>query len=192
MVADPADAIDQPRSTSIDGPKLKITAKPILNRPQIRPATITAKAALRSRRTAAVDAAGADLAAVHEQGDVAALADAVSVVGELHRDLVVTGVERAVRGDGGGADAGEVVAVAQLTFVGVDRPASGLAALGDDHAVQVAVGGSGDVRGDGVGGVLDVDHAVLAEPSGAGIEGLAGPLDQGGSAGELGDEPGAA
>ena len=49
LSADPAEAIDQPRSTSIDGPKLKITAKPTLNRPQIRPASDTARAALRSK-----------------------------------------------------------------------------------------------------------------------------------------------
>ena len=30
LIADPAVAIDQPRSTSIDGPKLKINAKPTL------------------------------------------------------------------------------------------------------------------------------------------------------------------
>src|SRR5258708_36592510 len=44
LIVDPASAIDQPRSTSIEGPKLTIIAKPILNRPQIRPAAQTATA----------------------------------------------------------------------------------------------------------------------------------------------------
>src|SRR6202049_2616017 len=50
LMADPAAAIDLPRSTSIEGPKLKITAKPTLYRPQLRPAAITAIRALRSSR----------------------------------------------------------------------------------------------------------------------------------------------
>src|SRR5882757_9517537 len=50
LMVDPAAAIDQPRSTSIEGPKLKITAKPTLYRPQIKPAATTAIAALRSSR----------------------------------------------------------------------------------------------------------------------------------------------
>src|SRR5260370_39748578 len=61
LMIHPAAAIDQPRSTSIDGPKLKIIAKPTLYRPQIRPAAITATAALRSRR-ADVGAAVAEFA----------------------------------------------------------------------------------------------------------------------------------
>ena len=54
LIVDPAAAIDQPRSTSIEGPKLTIMAKPTLNMPQIRPAAITAMAALRSRRRVVV------------------------------------------------------------------------------------------------------------------------------------------
>ena len=46
-MTDPAAGIDQPRSTSIEGPKLKIMAKPILNSPQINPAVTTAVAARR-------------------------------------------------------------------------------------------------------------------------------------------------
>jgi len=40
MIVDHAAAIDQPRSTSIEGPKLTIMAKQTLNMPQIRPAAI--------------------------------------------------------------------------------------------------------------------------------------------------------
>src|SRR6266702_2280146 len=54
LMVDPAAAIDQPRSTSIEGPKLKIIANPTLKRPQIKPAAITAIAALRSSRTEVV------------------------------------------------------------------------------------------------------------------------------------------
>ena len=53
LMAEPAADIDQPRSTSIEGPKLKIMAKPTLNRPHISPATISATRALRSSRTGA-------------------------------------------------------------------------------------------------------------------------------------------
>ena len=45
LIADPAVVIDQPRSTSIEGPKLKIIVKPMLNRAQIIPAETTAIAA---------------------------------------------------------------------------------------------------------------------------------------------------
>jgi hypothetical protein len=38
LMVDPAAAIDQPRSTSSEGPRLKMVAKPKLNRPQISPA----------------------------------------------------------------------------------------------------------------------------------------------------------
>src|SRR3979490_2782196 len=61
LIVDPAVAIDQPRSTSIEGPKLTIMAKPVLNKPQIRPAAITAAPALRSGQAdpgAAVTALG--------------------------------------------------------------------------------------------------------------------------------------
>src|SRR5947207_2005823 len=59
LITDPAGAIDQPRSTSIVGPKLKIVAKPTLNKPQIRPATVTAIAAWKSNRTDDVAAVAA-------------------------------------------------------------------------------------------------------------------------------------
>src|SRR5260370_32518792 len=45
LIADPAAVIDQPRSTSIEGPKLKIITKPILYSAQIDPAQTTAIAA---------------------------------------------------------------------------------------------------------------------------------------------------
>jgi hypothetical protein len=45
LTADPAAVIDQPRSTSIEGPKPKIIVKPILNKPHIDPAQNTAIAA---------------------------------------------------------------------------------------------------------------------------------------------------
>ena len=50
LIAEPAAVIDQPCSTSMAGPKLKMMAKPTLNRPQIKPAAITAIRALRSGR----------------------------------------------------------------------------------------------------------------------------------------------
>src|SRR5882757_2866779 len=53
LMADPAVVIDHPRSTSIEGPKLKIVAKPTLYKLQIEPAAITAMTALRSRRAVA-------------------------------------------------------------------------------------------------------------------------------------------
>src|SRR5215208_7990410 len=59
LMAEPAAVIDQPRSTSRVGPKLKIIAKPMLKRPQIRPAMITANRVLRSSREAAEGAAAA-------------------------------------------------------------------------------------------------------------------------------------
>src|SRR3984893_1041774 len=57
LIVEPAAAIDQPRSTSIEGPNEKITAKPTLNKPQIKPAAIIATAPLRSRRKLVVEAA---------------------------------------------------------------------------------------------------------------------------------------
>ncbi len=50
LIADPAAVIDQPRSTSIEGPKLKIMTKPMLYKAQINPAQTTAIAACRPRR----------------------------------------------------------------------------------------------------------------------------------------------
>src|SRR5258708_12942547 len=49
LMADPAAVIDQPCSTSIDGPKLKIIAKPILYSAQIDPAQTPAIAARRPK-----------------------------------------------------------------------------------------------------------------------------------------------
>ena len=59
LMVEPAAVIDQPRSTSIEGPKLKTVAKPTLNSPQIRPAAITANTALRSRPMAVAAGAAA-------------------------------------------------------------------------------------------------------------------------------------
>ena len=59
LIAEPAAVIDQPRSTSSVGPKLKIIVKPMLKTPQIRPAMIRAKRVLRSSREAAEGAAAA-------------------------------------------------------------------------------------------------------------------------------------
>ena len=56
-ITEPACAMVQPRSTSMAGPNENTTAKPTLNRPQIRPATITASVVRKSGRTDAVVAA---------------------------------------------------------------------------------------------------------------------------------------
>ena len=57
LIADPAAVMLQPRSTSMVGPKLKIIAKPMLKRPQMKPATITAASARPSSRADAADPA---------------------------------------------------------------------------------------------------------------------------------------
>src|ERR1700677_2122974 len=48
LITEPAADIDQPRSSSIEGPKLKIMANPTLKRPHIRPAAIRAANVVRS------------------------------------------------------------------------------------------------------------------------------------------------
>src|SRR5258707_12842448 len=53
LIAEPAAAMLQPRSTSSEGPNEKIMAKPTLKRPQIAPATITASSARGSSRAEA-------------------------------------------------------------------------------------------------------------------------------------------
>ena len=49
--------------------------------------------------------------------------------------------------------------------------------------------GDGEVGGDGVGLVLDVDHAVLRQPAHAAEQHLGVALDELGAAGEVGVEP---
>ena len=88
------------------------------------------------------DAPFADLVPVEEQGDGAALAEASTVVGELHPDLVLARRDRRVTVDLEQLQAEQVVAIGRLALLGVERPAAERAALRDVTPVAPSSGTS--------------------------------------------------
>ena len=70
----------------------------------------------------------------------------------------------------------------------IQTPPTEGSTLGDDDSVRSALG-HGDVGGDRVGIVLDVQDAVLGEASHSFEQQLSSTADQGGASGEVGVEP---
>ena len=111
-----------------------------------------------------------DLLAVDRERGDAALAAAVAVVGEVHRDGRLAGREPLGAVDGVLLQPDEVIGVGGPAVLHVQAPAAEAAALGENHAVGGA-GGNLDVRGDRHRLVLDVDEGVLHHPGHALVDG---------------------
>ena len=126
--------------------------------------------------------------AVDEERDVAALAEAATVVGELHPHLVLPAGIVPVAIDLEPLQAEEVVAVRRLAVRDVEREAAERAALGDDHAFGAAVGHD-DLGRDGMRLVLEVDDRVLRQPPHAAEEHLRVAAHELRPPGEVGVEP---
>ena len=127
---------------------------------------------------------GADGLTIVVEGDVAALGEAAAVVGKLHPHLVLA------LGNGRGCfdrelvNAQHVVGEFELAVLGVDAPATKLAALGDDHAAGGFVLHF-NFRRNRKGLVLDVDDAVFRQSAHACKENLRIALHQGRTARHL-------
>src|SRR6185436_6590976 len=139
------------------------------------------------QRHGCLDAALAYLIAVEIERDRAALGETAAVVGELHPRLVRSGRDRPVGLDLEALQAEKVVAVRETPTLRVEAPAGEGATLRDDHAFGARLGHD-DLGGDGVGLVLDVDDAALAEAAHAAEEQLRVALHELWPADEVGVE----
>jgi hypothetical protein len=99
---------------------------------------------------ASIDAVGADLVAVHEQGGGAALANAAAVVGVLHPDLAGAGRERFVGGHGPALHGRHVHGAAE----GAGGPEAHVVDQHHQHILRPAGGRNGSIRGKLVSGSL--------------------------------------
>ncbi len=119
---------------------------------------------------------------------VRSLADAATVVVELHPHLTGAGFERRVAADEVVLDAEEVVAVRRPALVEVQAPATGDAALDDDRTVGATLGDL-DLGGDRVGLVLERQDRTLRQTTHPAEQLLAVALDQLWTACEVRVEP---
>ena len=74
------------------------------------------------------------LIAIQIEAQATALGDAVAIVGKLHANLMTARRDRLPLHNGG-REAKEVVGVAKLARLGIERPATNAAANSNDHAI---------------------------------------------------------
>ena len=74
------------------------------------------------------------LVAIQIQAQATTLGDAIAVVGKLHAHLM-TAIRDHLPLHNGGREAKEVVGVAKLARLGIERPAANAAANSNDHAI---------------------------------------------------------
>src|ERR1039458_9136273 len=141
----------------------------------------------KEHRGAWLDAPLAGLPAVDVEGDIATLAQAASIVGELHPNLVLARRNRLFAFDLRTLDAEEVVVVGWAAILHVDAPASEHTSLRDDDALCTALGND-NLSGDRMRLVLDVQDNVFREATHSGVEHLRVTPDQLRTAGDFGIE----
>ncbi len=139
-------------------------------------------------RHGSFDPALADLLAVDVERDCSALAQAPSVVGELHPHLMRSCRNRRLALDVGALHAEEVVAVLRLAALRVEAPAGERAALGDDRSLGALRLGTSISAVTAWDLFLTLIVGVLAQPAHAAEEELRLAFDERGPSGQVGVE----
>ena len=101
------------------------------------------------------------LVAIQIEAQATALGDAIAIVGKLDPHLMTARRDRLPLHNGGG-EAKEVVGVAKLARLGIERPATNAAANSNDHAIGT-LGRHLQFGRDRMGGIFVVDDRSFAE-----------------------------